>query len=339
LLQPVDVTAAGQEEKTVNGAGATFPFPLYTQWANDYNKATGVKVNYDGIGSGGGIAKIKARAVDFGASDEPLKPADLKKDGLIQFPMIMGGVVPVVNLPGVKADELKLSPQVLADIFLGTITKWDDAQIKKDNAGANLPNLAITTVHRSDASGTNWIFTNYLSKVSANFKKQIGNDKMVRWPNGSVGGKGNQGVATAVGQVKGSIGYVEFAFAQQGNMATVQLQNQAGQFVKPTIKSFQAAAANAGWSKAKDYYVVLTNQPGADSWPITGASFILMPREPANAAKAAAALKFFDWCYKNGGTAAEKLNYVPMPDNVVQMVHKTWMDDIKSGGQPVLKGE
>jgi phosphate transport system substrate-binding protein len=338
LTLPDGATAAEQNE-TINGAGATFPFPLYTQWANDYNKATGVKVNYDGIGSGGGINKIKMKAVDFGASDEPLRPADLQKEGLVQFPLIMGGVVPVVNLPGLKANELKLSPEVLADLFLGNIKKWNDPRIKQDNPGANLPDAAVTIVHRSDPSGTTWIFTNYLSKVSKEFKDKIGNDKDVRWPAGSVGGKGNPGVAASLKQVNGGLGYVEFAYAVEGKLTTTQLKNRDGQFVEPTIKSFQAAAANANWSNAKDYYVVLTNQPGKDSWPITGASFILMHKDQPNAAKAAVVLKFFDWCYKNGTTAAEKLNYVPMPEKVIGMVHKTWEKEIKAGGQPVLKGE
>jgi phosphate transport system substrate-binding protein len=289
-------TAAAQQDETINGAGATFPFPVYTQWARDYNKLTGVKVNYDGIGSGGGINKIKAKAVDFGASDEPMRPADLQKAGLVQFPMIMGGVVPVVNLPGVKANELKLSPEVLADLFLGNIKKWNDERVKTDNPSVTLPDLAVTIVHRSDPSGTTWIFTNYLSKVSPEFKQKIGNDKEVRWPAGSVGAKGNPGVAASVGQVKGGIGYVEFAYAREGNLITTQLKNRAGKFVEPILKTFQAAAANADWSKAKDYYVVLTNQPGDDSWPITGASFILLHKEQANAGKAAAVLKFFDWC-------------------------------------------
>jgi phosphate transport system substrate-binding protein len=338
LLQPGGIALA-QEGGTINGAGATFPFPLYTQWANDYNKASGVKVNYDGIGSGGGINKIKMKAVDFGASDEPLRPADLQKEGLVQFPMIIGGVVPVVNLPGIKPNELKLSPEVLAELFLGNIKKWDDQRIKQDNPGANLPNDAVTIVHRSDPSGTTWIFTNYLSKVSKEFKDKIGNDKDVRWPAGSVGGKGNPGVAASLKQVKGGIGYVEFAYAVEGKLTTTQLNNRDGTSVEPTIKTFQAAAANANWSNAKDYYVVLTNQPGKDSWPIAGASFILMHKDQANAAKAAAALKFFDWCYKNGATAAEKLNYVPLPANVIDMVHKTWEQAIKANGQPVLRSE
>ena len=328
-----------EPDETVNGAGATFPFPLYTQWANEYQKAAGVKVNYDGIGSGGGIAKIKSKTVDFGASDEPLRPADLDAAGLIQFPMIMGGVVPVVNLGGVKPNQLKLSPEVLADLFLGNIKKWNDPRLKQDNPSVDLPGDAVTIVHRSDPSGTTWIFTNYLSKVSKEFKQKIGNDKDVRWPAGSVGAKGNPGVAASLKQVKGAIAYVEFAYAMEGKLSTVQLKNRDGQFVEPTIQSFQAAAANANWSNAKNYYVVLTNQPGKESWPITGASFILMLKNPANPGKAAAALKFFDWCYKNGGAAAEKLNYVPMPVNVVAMIHKTWESEIKANGRPVLSKE
>jgi phosphate transport system substrate-binding protein len=253
--------------------------------------------------------------------------------------MIIGGVVPVVNLPGIKANQLKLSPEVLADLFMGKIKNWNDERIKQDNAGVELPNAAVTIVHRSDPSGTTWIFTNYLSKVSKDFRQQIGNDKDVRWPAGSVGGKGNPGVAASLKQVKGGIGYVEFAYAMEGQLATVQLKNKDGQLVEPTIKTFQAAAANANWSSAKNYYVVLTNQPGKDSWPIVGASFILVHKNPGNPTKVAAALKFFDWCFKNGGTAAEKLNYVPMPANVVTMIHKTWESDIQANGQPVFKGE
>jgi len=320
--------SAASAAATINGAGATFPFPVYSQWAHDYNKETGVKLNYQAIGSGGGIKQIKAKTVDFGASDAPLKAAELDKFGLMQFPMIMGGVVPVVHIKGIKAGQLKLSASNLADIYLGKITKWNDARITANNKGLKLPAQDITVVHRADGSGTTWIFTNYLTKVSADWAKTLGNAKAVAWPVG-LGGKGNQGVAAFVNKVNGSIGYVEYAYALQNHMASVLLQNLNGTYVAPTAANFQAAAAGADWKHAKGYYIVLTNQPGATSWPITGASFILMYKTQTNPAQAKEVLKFYDWSYKNGAKAAEKLDYVPMPAAVANMVRATWKSVLK----------
>ena len=317
-----------QAAATITGAGATFPYPVYSQWAHDYNKETGVKLNYQSIGSGGGIKQIKAKTVDFGASDAPLKAAELDKFGLMQFPMIMGGVVPVVHIKGIKAGQLKLSASNLADIYLGKITKWNDARITANNKGLKLPAQDITVVHRSDGSGTTWIFTNYLTKISADWAKTLGNAKAVAWPVG-LGGKGNQGVAAFVRKVNGSIGYVEYAYALQNHMASILLQNLNGTYVAPTAANFQAAAAGADWSHAKGYYMVLTNQPGATSWPITGASFILLYKTQAKPAQAKEVLKFYNWSYKNGAKAAEKLDYVPMPEAVAKMVRATWKSVLK----------
>jgi phosphate transport system substrate-binding protein len=311
-----DVTA-------IAGAGATFPYPVYAKWAEAYAAKTGVKLNYQSIGSGGGIKQIVAKTVDFGASDAPLKPAALKKDGLMQFPTVMGGVVPVVNIPSVKAGELKLSPTVLANIYLGKISKWNDPAIADLNPGMKLPATAITVVHRSDGSGTTWIFTNYLSKVSAEWKNEVGNEKSVAWPAG-VGGKGNEGVASYVSRIKGSIGYVEYAYALQNKMAHAKLQNAAGRFVDPDNNSFQAAAASADWAHADGFYMVLTDQPGDQSWPITGATFILVHTTQEKPATGSAVLRFFDWAYANGDKMASDLDYVPMPDSVVKLVEQAW---------------
>ncbi len=320
----------------INGAGATFPYPIYAQWAHKYQKLTHVRLNYQAIGSGGGIAQIKAKTVDFGASDAPLKPQDLQAIGLIQFPMIIGGVVPVVNLPGIQPGTLKLTPELLADLYLGKITKWNDAAIRAVNPDLKLPDLAVTTVHRADGSGTTWIFTNYLSKVSPEWKKKVGFGKAPSWPHANaVAGKGNEGVAVYVKKVNGAIGYVEFAYAVQNKMNYVQLQNAAGNFVAPTIETFQAAAANADWQNAPGFYLVLTNQPGADSWPITGASFILMYKKQEKAAVAKRVLAFFDWAYKHGQQMAIDLHYVPMPLKTVQLVEETWHKEIKADGKPV----
>jgi len=329
--------ANADEVKEISGAGATFPYPVYAKWAEAYANTTGVKMNYQSIGSGGGIKQIKAKTVDFGASDAPLKPEDLNKAGLMQFPMVMGGVVPVVNVPGVKPGNLHLSGKVLAEIYMGDIKKWNDSRIAELNKGLKLPSRAITVVHRSDGSGTTWIFTNYLSKVSSTWKDKIGNDKAVSWPAG-VGGKGNEGVASYVKRIKGSIGYVEYAYALQNKMSYARLQNQAGNFVSPTSENFQAAAANADWSHAPGFYMVLTDEPGAKSWPITGATFILVYKTQDKPANGAAVLKFFHWAYHNGGEMAEKLDYVPMPSSVVSLVEKTWANDIKDkSGNAVWK--
>ncbi len=328
-------TAAAGDPQSISGAGATFPYPVYAKWADAYAKKTGVKMNYQSIGSGGGIKQIKAKTVDFGASDAPLKAEELDSAGLMQFPMIMGGVVPVVHIKGVEGGDLHLSNQVLADIFLGKIKKWDDPKIKQDNPDLKLPSKAITVVHRSDGSGTTWIFTNYLSKVSDDWKSKVGNDKSVAWPAG-VGGKGNEGVASYVKRINGSIGYVEYAYALQNKMAHVKLRNQAGEYVEPNSKTFQAAAANADWNNAPGFYMVLTDQPGKESWPITGASFILLYKQQQNPETAATVLKFFDWAYHDGDKMAEKLDYVPMPPKVVELVEKTWQEKVAGpDGHPI----
>ena len=316
-----------QEATTITGAGATFPYPAYSKWAYTYNQETGVRLNYQSIGSGGGIKQIKAKTVDFGASDAPMKPEELNEFGLMQFPMIMGGVVPVINLKGIASGQLKLSSDTLADIYLGKITKWNDSRIQADNKELNLPNEDITVVHRADGSGTTWIFTNYLSKVSSDWHANVGNDKAVQWPVG-LGGKGNEGVAAFVGKVDGAIGYVEYAYALQNKMTSVLLKNHDGNFVAPTAENFQAAAAGADWANAKGYYMVLTDQPGAQSWPITGASFILLYKTQDQAAQAKEVLKFFNWSYRNGGQDALSLDYVPMPDAVIKMVEETWSKEI-----------
>jgi len=320
-------TQAG-EGTTISGAGATFPYPVYAKWADTYAKETQVKLNYQAIGSGGGIKQIAEGTVDFGASDAPLKPEELDKAALIQFPVVMGAVVPVVNLDGVKAGDLKLSPDVLAELFLGKIKKWNDPKLAKLNAGVKLPDTAVTVVHRSDGSGTTWIFTNYLNKVSPEWAKAVGTNKSVSWPTG-VGGKGNQGVASYVQRIKGAIGYVESAYALQSHMTHTKLKNQAGTFVDPTDDSVQAAAQGADWTKSPGFYVVLTDQPGAGSWPISGATFVLLRRTQKDPDIAKAVLKFFEWGYQKGGAAATALGYVPMPATVVETIAKSWAADLK----------
>ena len=321
---------------TVNGAGASFPFPVYAQWAYMYHSQTGIQVNYQSIGSGGGIAQIKAKTINFGASDVPLKAEELEESGLIQFPMVMGGVVPVINIKGIKEGELKLSNELLTEIFLGKITKWNAPAIAELNTGIKLPNQDITVVHRADGSGTTWMFTNYLDKVSQEWHEKVGTAQAVDWPVG-VGGKGNEGVSQYVKKINGASGYVEFAYALQNKMAHVMLQNNAGKFVAPTIESFQAAATHADWANAPGFYMVLTDQPGDESWPITGASFILIYKEQKDAAIADAMLKFFDWCYKQGGDLAQKLHYVPMPEPVIIQVEELWKNSVTANGQPVWK--
>jgi phosphate transport system substrate-binding protein len=325
---------SGQEVKSLDGAGASFPYPIYSQWAFDYEKTKGLKLNYQSIGSGGGIAQIKARTVDFGASDAPLEKRELDEAGLVQFPMIMGGVVPVTNIEGVGPGDLKLTGTLLADIYLGKVKKWTDPAIREHNPDLALPEADITVVHRADGSGTTWIFTNYLAKVSAEWKEKVGTDKAVEWPAG-VGGKGNEGVAQYVQKINGTIGYVEYAYALESSIPHAQLMNGAGTFVSPTIESFQAAAANADWKGAPGFYMVLTDQPGEGSWPITGASFILIYGNQSDAAKARAMLDFFDWCFENGGPSAEKLHYVPMPAGVVELVESEWRASVRAGGRPV----
>jgi len=310
------------QSPVINGAGASFPYPLYAKWAYDYEQITKIKVNYQSIGSGGGIAQIKAKTVDFGASDAPLTKEELDQAGLIQFPMIIGGVVLVVNLKGVKSGELKLTPELLADIFLGKITRWNDPAILKVNPKLKIPHQSIIVVRRSDGSGTTWIFTNYLDKVSKEWHEKVGTDKSVAWPCG-VGGKGNEGVAQYVQQISGGIGYVEFAYALENNMTWTLLQNKAGKFVAPTIETFQSAGANADWQNAPGFYMLLTDQPGENSWPITGASYILIHKNQTSPG-AKEMLKFFSWCLKNGAGTAEKLHYVPIPKNLVELIEKQW---------------
>jgi len=319
----------------ISGAGATFPYPIYAKWADAYKKETGIGLNYQSIGSGGGIKQIKAKTVTFGASDKPLKPEDLDASGLLQFPMIMGGEVLVVNLQGIKPGELVLDGPTVASIFLGDITQWDDPKIKALNPNANLPSKAIAVVHRSDGSGTTFLFATYLSQNSYDWANKVGADSSVEWPVG-IGAKGNEGVANMTKQTDGAIGYVEYAYAKQNSLTYTKLVNKAGKTLDPGMKTFQAAAAGADWANAKGFYLILTNQPADDAWPITGASFIIVYKQPANPPELQTALKFFDWAYKKGGDMAEQLDYVPMPDSVVQLVEKTWADEIKSGGGGVL---
>ena len=339
MLAAVAIGAAGVAAATdISGAGATFPYPVYAKWAEAYKAKTGIGLNYQSIGSGGGIKQIKAATVTFGASDKPLEPKDLHDSGLVQWPMVIGGVVPVVNLPGVKAGVLALDGPTLASIYMGEISKWNDARIKALNPKVALPDLAIAPVYRSDGSGTNFLFTNYLSKVSPSFLTKIGANSSVEWPSG-IGAKGNEGVANMTTQTSGAIGYVEYAYAKQNSMASVRLKNSAGKYVNPEAGAFQAAAANADWEKAEGYYLILTDQAGAASWPITGASFIIMYREPKNAADSAEALKFFAWAYKDGEDLAKQLDYVPLPEKLVKLVKKTWASSIQVGGKPVWTGK
>ncbi len=320
---------------SISGAGATFPYPIYAKWAQMYNKETGFQLNYQSIGSGGGIQQIKNKTVTFGASDMPLEPKQLTAAGLVQFPTVVGGDVPVVNLDGIGAGDLTLDGPTLANIFLGKITKWDDPAIKKLNPNAKLPSSAIVVVHRSDGSGTTFIFTNYLSKESPQWKSDVGAATSVEWPTG-IGAKGNEGVSNNVTQAKGSIGYVEYAYALENKMASVKMINKDGKAVAPDSASFQAAAANADWAHSDQYYVLLTDQPGAETWPIAGATFILMYKQPVDPAASAEALKFFDWAYKNGAKAAEALDYVPLPASVIAQIEKTWATEIKGpDGKPV----
>jgi phosphate transport system substrate-binding protein len=318
VVAPLSVLAAD-----ISGAGATFPYPIYAKWADTYKKETGNGLNYQSIGSGGGIKQIKAKTVTFGASDQPLKPEELTDAGLIQFPMVMGGIVPVLNLEGVKPGELVIDGPTLAKIFMGDIKSWDDPALKALNPKAKLPSQAITVVHRSDGSGTTFNFTDYLSKVSADWKSKIGENTSVEWPVG-VGAKGNEGVASNVANSKGSLGYVEYAYAKQNKLTHMDMINHDGKRVSPDIASFQAAAANADWAKAPGFYLILTDGVGAQSWPITASTFILMHKKPADAAASAEALKFFAWAYAKGDKAAEELDYIPMPDPVVALVKKSW---------------
>ncbi|MBA3624691.1 MAG: phosphate ABC transporter substrate-binding protein PstS [Methylibium sp.] len=309
----------------ITGAGATFPAPIYAKWADAYNKATGARMNYQSVGSGAGIRQIKAKTVEFGASDMPLKDEELAKDGMVQFPMVIGGVVPVVNIKGITPGQMKLTGEVLGDIYLGKITQWNDPAITALNPGVKLPDSAIAPVRRADGSGTTFLFTNYLSKVNPEWKSKVGEGTAVNWPAGA-GGKGNEGVSAFVQRLPNSIGYVEYAYAKQNKMSHVMLENKDGSFVNPDEASFKAAAAGAEWDKS--FYQVLTGQPGKDAWPITGATFILMYKKPENPESSANALKFFDWAYANGDKMASELDYVPMPDSVKSMVRKQWAGNI-----------
>jgi len=320
----------------INGAGATFPSPLYSKWSYEYARETGAKLNYQSIGSGGGIKQIKAGTVDFGASDAPLTAKDLEESGLTQFPMAVGGVVPVVNIKGIKPGELKFTPDVLADIYLGKIKKWNDRRIAALNPGISLPDDTITVVHRSDGSGTTWIFTNYLSKVSPEWEKQTGFGTAVNWPAG-VGGKGNEGVATYVKRIKNTIGYVELAYALQNRLNHTQLQNREGQFVAPSLESFAEAAEGADWKGTPGYGVILTNQPGKGAWPIAGATFILVYKKATNCSNSRAVLDFFDWSYRNGAQMAKNLDYVPIPKSVYKVMEQGWATDMSCNGQALWK--
>ncbi len=318
----------------INGAGATFPYPLYAKWAHEYARQTGIRLNYQSIGSGGGIRQIEARTVDFGASDAPMSPDELDRYGLVQFPMIIGGVVPVFNLDGIGANRLRMDGTMLADIFLGKITRWDDPRIRSLNPGVSLPSRHITVVHRSDGSGTSWIFTHYLKTVSHDWGNTVGAGKSVDWPIG-LGGKGNEGVASYVKRMDGAIGYVEYAYAMQNGLATIRLKNLAGYFVEPTAQSFQAAAKGADWAGTKGMAVVLVNQPGKGAWPVTGASFILMYKKQGDSGVALRTLRFFDWCYRNGADIAVKLLYVPVPRPVYQLVERMWCQQIRHGDDAI----
>jgi len=320
----------------ITGAGSTFVYPILAKWADAYQKSTGVALNYQSIGSGGGIKQITSKTVTFGATDMPMKPEDVAKNGLVQFPVINGADVPVVNLAGIKPGELTLDGPTLANIFLGTITKWDDPAIAKLNPDMKLPSTAIVVVHRSDGSGTTFIWTDFLSKVSPDWKTKVGESTAVEWPVG-IGAKGNEGVANNVQQTAGSIGYVEYAYAKQNNLTFTDMINHAGKKIAPAAAAFQSAAAGAEWDKAQDFYVILTDAPGDQSWPIAGSTFILMYANPSDPAVAAEALKFFDWGYRNGNQMAADLDYVPMPTPIVALIEKTWAAQIKGAdGKPIF---
>ena len=320
----------------ISGAGSTFAYPIYSKWAEAYKKETGIGLNYQAIGSSDGITQIQNKEVTFAASDMPLSVADLDTDGLLQFPTLTAGVVPVVNIDGVKPGDLVLNGSTLARIFLGEIKSWNDAAIRKLNPNAKLPSQAIAVVYRSDGSGTTFVFTDYLGKVSPDWRSKVGSTTAVEWPIGT-GAKGNEGVAGSVARIKGAIGYVEYAYARQNKLTYVRLMNKGGKVVAPTIESFSAAAANANWEAAPGFGVIITNEPGAASWPIAGATFILIHKQPSDSAVAAAALRFFNWAYTKGGKMAEELDYVPMPGNVVSAVQRLWTAQIKdASGKPLF---
>jgi len=324
--------ATGVQAQEITGAGASFPAPLYSKWASDYNKQTGVKVNYQSVGSGGGIKQIDSKTVDFGASDMPLTDEVLKTKGQMQFPTVIGGVVPILNVAGIAPGQLKLTGPLLADIFLGKVSRWNDPAIKAINPGVNLPDTAIAQVRRADGSGTTFIFTNYLSKVSPDWKAKVGEGTAVNWPVGA-GGKGNEGVAAFVARLPNSLGYVEYSYVKQNKLNYALVQNAAGNFVKPEDDTFKAAAAGADW--AKSFYQILTNQPGKDSWPLSGATFILMHAVQDKPANGSETLKFFNWAYANGEKAASDLDYVPMPPAAVAAIHKAWGEIKDTSGKVI----
>jgi phosphate transport system substrate-binding protein len=327
------LAGAAVQADEVTGAGSSFAAPIYSKWADLYYKATGNKVNYQSVGSGAGIKQIKVKTVDFGATDMPLKDEDLASDGLLQFPTVMGGVVPVVNIAGVKPGDLKLTGALLADIYMGKITKWNDPAVKALNPAVNLPDAQIATVHRADASGTSFIVTDYLSKVSPDWKAKIGEGTSVNWPSGGAAGKGNEGVSTYVQRLPNSIGYVEYAYAKQNKMTHVALKNQAGSFVEPSEQTFKSAAAGADWNKT--FYQVLTDEPGKDSWPITGATFVLVHKVMDKTVEGSATLKFFEWGFANGDKAAGELDYITLPDGVKELIRKQWATVKDSAGKPI----
>lgn len=327
----------GASAAEISGAGATFPYPIYAKWAETYAAKTGVRLNYQSIGSGGGIAQINARTVDFGASDMPLKPEVLEQDGLIQFPPVIGGEVLVVNLPGLKAGQMTLDGPTIADIYLGKITKWNDPAIAKLNPGLKLPDTAIAVVHRADGSGTTFIFTDYLSKVSPEWKATVSEGTAVQWPTG-LGGKGNEGVSALTARMVGAIGYVEYAYALQNKLAYTKLINHDGATLQPGLAVFQSAAANADWKAASDFYLILTNQSGKESWPITGATFILMHKKQDHPERARQVLEFFAWAYKYGDKLAASLDYVAMPQNAILIFEDSWKQIVGPDGKPVWNG-
>jgi phosphate transport system substrate-binding protein len=332
-LGAVLIWAGAAIAQDVTGAGASFPAPVYSKWADAYNKATGARINYQSVGSGAGIRQIRGKTVDFGASDAPLTDAELTKDGMIQFPTVIGGVVPVVNIKGITPGQIRMNGQVLGDIYLGKITKWNDAALTALNPGVPLPDAAIAVVRRADGSGTSFLFTNYLSKVNADWKAKVGEGTAVNWPTGA-GGKGNEGVSAFVGRLPNSIGYVEYSYAKQNKMSHVLMRNKDGVYVAPDDTTFKAAAAGAEWSKT--FYQVLTEQPGKDSWPITGATFILMHKAQDKPASATNSLKFFDWAFANGDKMADELDYVALPASLKDLIRKQWADNLKDGaGKPI----
>ena len=328
----ITLAASAAMAQDVTGAGATFPAPVYSKWADAYNKATGVRINYQSVGSGAGLKQIKAKTVDFGASDMPLKDEDLAKDGLVQFPTVIGGVVPVINVKGITPGQVKLTGEVLGDIYLGKIKKWNDPAITGLNPGVPLPDAAIAVVRRADGSGTSFIFTNYLSKVNAEWKAKVGEGTAVNWPTGA-GGKGNEGVSAFVQRLPNSIGYVEYAYAKQNKMSHVALRNAAGTYVQPNDDAFKASAASADWTKS--FYQILTNQAGKEAWPVSGATFILVHKSQDKPAQGAATLKFFEWAYNNGDKTAADLEYVPLPTSVKDLVRKQWATVVDTAGKPV----